>query len=165
MVLPELECGVEDDRGILPVDSGKVGQRAAGGERARKYPLTDPCSSDILKRTMPWLAEANAIGAEYVRADLLPHQLLRPVLTELFTHEGLMILRRVLMRRINHAAALIMLGWTVVTPAVGQDDCLASYKVNPSKSVTYLSIGSNPDDRINTMMSCSVAEAMRDEFF
>jgi hypothetical protein len=42
---------------------------------------------------------------------------------------------------------------------------LASYKVNPSKSVTYLSIGSNPDDRINTMMSCSVAEAMRDEFF
>ena len=69
------------------------------------------------------------------------------------------------MRRINHAAALIMLGWTVVTPAVGQDDCLASYKVNPSKSVTYMSIGSNPDDRINTMMSCSVAEAMRDEVF
>jgi hypothetical protein len=69
------------------------------------------------------------------------------------------------MRRINHAAALIMLGWTLATPALGQDDCLASYKGNPSKSITYLSIGSNPDDRIDTMMSCSVAEAMRDEFF
>jgi hypothetical protein len=69
------------------------------------------------------------------------------------------------MRGINHAAALIMLGWTFGTPAVGQDDCLASYKVDPSKSVTYLSIGSTTGDRIDTKMSCSVAEAMRDEFF
>ena len=69
------------------------------------------------------------------------------------------------MRGINHAAALIMLGWTFATPAVGQDDCLASYKVDPSKSVTYLSIGSTSGDRIDTMMRCSVAEAMRDEFF
>jgi hypothetical protein len=69
------------------------------------------------------------------------------------------------MRGINHAAALIMLGWTFATPAVGQDDCLASYKVDPSKSVTYLSIGSTSGGRIDTMMSCSVAESMRDEFF
>jgi hypothetical protein len=69
------------------------------------------------------------------------------------------------MRRINYAAALIMLGWTFATPVLGQDDCLASYQVNPSKSLTYLSIGSNPEHRIDVKMSCSVAEAMRDEFF
>jgi hypothetical protein len=69
------------------------------------------------------------------------------------------------MQWINHAAALIMLGWSFATPAVGQDECLASYKVNPSKSVTYVSIGPNPDDRIDTMMNCSVAEEMRDALF
>ena len=69
------------------------------------------------------------------------------------------------MRRINHVAVFIMTGWTFATPAVGQDDCLASFEVNPSKSVTYLSIGSNADDRIVTTMSCSAAKTMRDEFF
>ena len=67
--------------------------------------------------------------------------------------------------RIKHAAVLIAIGWTFATPAVGQDDCLASFAVNPSKSVTYLSIGPNPGDRIDTMMSCSIAERMRNEFF
>jgi hypothetical protein len=47
-------------------DSDKVGQRVAAWEMAQKYTLTDPCSSDILKRPKPWLAEANAIGTEYV---------------------------------------------------------------------------------------------------
>jgi len=37
------------------------------------------------------------------------------------------------MRRIKHAAVLIAIGWTFATPAVGQDDCLASFAVNPSK--------------------------------
>ena len=69
------------------------------------------------------------------------------------------------MRHIKHAAVLIAIAWTFATPAVGQDDCLASFAVNPSKSVTYLPIGPNAGDRIDTMMSCSVAERMRNEFF
>ena len=69
------------------------------------------------------------------------------------------------MQRINHAAALIIMGWTFATPATGQDDCLASFNVNPSNSVTYLSIGPNASDRIETTISCSVAGQMRDEFF
>ena len=69
------------------------------------------------------------------------------------------------MRWINRVAALIMMGWTFATPATGQDDCLASFNINPSKSVTYLSIGPNASDRIETTISCSVAGQMRDEFF
>ena len=69
------------------------------------------------------------------------------------------------MRWINRVAALIMMGWTLATPAAGQDDCLASYNVNPSKSVTYLPTGTNASDRIETTISCSVAGQMRDELF
>ena len=69
------------------------------------------------------------------------------------------------MRPINYAAALIMIGATFATPAAGQEDCLASYVVNSSKSITYLPIGSNADDRIGTTMSCSVADAMREKLF
>jgi len=69
------------------------------------------------------------------------------------------------MRWINRVAALMMMGWAFATPAAGQDDCLASFNINPSKSVTYLSIGPNASDRIETTISCSVAGQMRDEFF
>ena len=69
------------------------------------------------------------------------------------------------MRWINRVAALIMMGWIFAAPAAGQDDCLASFNINPSKSVTYLSIGPNASDRIETTISCSVAGQMRDEFF
>jgi hypothetical protein len=70
------------------------------------------------------------------------------------------------MRRINPAAAvLVVVGWPFATPAVGQNDCSASFAVNPAKSVTYLSIGPNAGDRIDGKMSCPVAEKMRDEFF
>src|SRR6516225_6644160 len=72
------------------------------------------------------------------------------------------------MQMSNHAAALIALiivGWSLVTPAVGQDDCLATYSVNTTKSVTYLAIGPSADDRISTTMSCLVADAMRDKLF
>ena len=72
------------------------------------------------------------------------------------------------MQMSNHAAALIALiivGWSLVTPAVGQDDCLATYSVNTTKSVTYLAIGPSADDRINTAMSCSIADAVRDKLF
>ena len=72
------------------------------------------------------------------------------------------------MQMSNHAAALIaliMVGWSLVTPAVGQDDCLATYSVNTTKSVTYLAIGPSADDRISTTMSCLVADAMRDKLF
>jgi hypothetical protein len=68
----------------------------------------------------------------------------------------------------NHAAALIaliMVGWILATPAVGQDDCLATYSVNTTKSVTYLAIGPSADDRISTTMSCLVADAIRDKLF
>ena len=72
------------------------------------------------------------------------------------------------MQMSNHAAALIaliMVGWSLVTPAVGQDDCLATYSVNTTKSVSYLAIGPSADDRISTTMSCLVADAMRDKLF
>ena len=69
------------------------------------------------------------------------------------------------MRRNNHAAALITVGCILATPAVGQDDCLAAYSVNTTKSVAYLSIGPSADDRISTTLSCSVADAMRDRLF
>jgi len=69
------------------------------------------------------------------------------------------------MQRNNHAAALIIVGWILATPAVGQDDCLATYSVNTTKSVAYLSIGPSADDRISTTLSCSVADAMRDRLF
>ena len=67
----------------------------------------------------------------------------------------------------DHAAALIalMVGWILVTPAMGQDECLATYSVNTTKSVTYLAIGPSADDRINTAMSCSIADAVRDKLF
>ena len=67
----------------------------------------------------------------------------------------------------HHAAALIalMVGWSLVTPAMGQDECLATYSVNTTKSVTYLAIGPSADDRISTTMSCLVADAMRDRLF
>ena len=57
------------------------------------------------------------------------------------------------MQMINHAAGLAMIGWIFATPAVGQDDCLATYSVNTTKSVAYLSIGPSADDRISTTMS------------
>ena len=69
------------------------------------------------------------------------------------------------MRAISQAAMLGMIGWIFATPALCQEDCLASFNVDPSKSVTYLSIGPNTDDRISTTMSCSVAENLRDEVF
>ena len=69
------------------------------------------------------------------------------------------------MPRINHTGALIMIGLAFATPAVGQDDCLASFKANPSKSLTYVSIGPNANDRIETTMSCSLAGEMRDEVY
>ena len=69
------------------------------------------------------------------------------------------------MQMINHAAGLAMIGWIFATPAVGQDDCLATYSVNTTKSVAYLSFGPSADDRISTTMSCSVADAMRDTLF
>jgi len=55
--------------------------------------------------------------------------------------------------------------WAFATPAAGQDDCLASFQVNRSKSLTYLLIGPKASDRIETTISCSVAEKMRDEFY
>ena len=58
-----------------------------------------------------------------------------------------------------------MAGWILVTPALGQDDCLATYSVNTTKSVSYLAIGPSADDRISTTMSCLVADAMRDKLF
>jgi hypothetical protein len=73
--------------------------------------------------------------------------------------------RIILMPGIHHTAALIMIGWAFATPAMGQDECLASFNVNPSKSLTYLSIGPNASDRIETTISCSVAGQMRDELF
>ena len=69
------------------------------------------------------------------------------------------------MQMINRAAALAMIGWILATPAVGQDDCLAAYRVNTTKSVTYLAIGPGTDDRVSTEMSCSVADEMRDKLF
>ena len=69
------------------------------------------------------------------------------------------------MQMINHAAALAMIGWIFATPAVGQSECLATYSVNTTKSVTYLAIGPSADDRISTTMSCSVADAMREKLF
>ena len=69
------------------------------------------------------------------------------------------------MRRINQAATLVAIGCAFSTPAVGQDDCLASFKINPSKSMTYVSIGPTASDRIDATMSCSTAGNMRDEFF
>jgi hypothetical protein len=66
---------------------------------------------------------------------------------------------------INRAAAFAMIGWILATPAVGQDDCLAAYRVNTTKSVTYLAIGPGTDDRVSTEMSCSVADEMRDKLF
>ena len=69
------------------------------------------------------------------------------------------------MQMINHAAALAMIGWILATPAVGQDDCLAAYRVNTTKSVTYLAIGPGVDDRVSTEMSCSVADQMREKLF
>ena len=69
------------------------------------------------------------------------------------------------MRRINYAAAVIMICWAFATPAVGQNDCLASFQVNRSKSLTHLLIGPNASDRIETTISCPVAEKMRDEFY
>jgi hypothetical protein len=68
------------------------------------------------------------------------------------------------MQALKQAAALII-GWICATPALGQEDCLASFNVNPSKSLTYLLIGPNASDRIVTAMSCSVAENMRDQLF
>jgi hypothetical protein len=58
-----------------------------------------------------------------------------------------------------------MIGWIFATPAVGQSECLATYSVNSTKSITYLAIGPSADDRISTTMSCSVADAMRDKLF
>jgi hypothetical protein len=69
------------------------------------------------------------------------------------------------MRRINHATALVAIGCAFSTPAVGQNDCLASFKINPSKSLTYVSIGPTASDRIDATMSCSIAGKMRNEFF
>jgi hypothetical protein len=69
------------------------------------------------------------------------------------------------MRTVNHAAALTMVGWILATPALGQEDCLAAYRVNTTKSITYLAIGPSADDRISTKMSCSVADEMRDKLF
>jgi hypothetical protein len=69
------------------------------------------------------------------------------------------------MQKIDYAAALVVIGCAFATPAVGQDDCLASFKANPSQSLTYVSIGPNADDRIETTMSCSVAGELRDQVY
>jgi len=69
------------------------------------------------------------------------------------------------MRRINQAATLVAIGCAFSNPAVGQDDCLSYFKINPSKSMTYVWIDPTAGDRIDATMSCSIAGNMRDEFF